>query len=1292
MTEFSINRRDLLQMTGAGVLGTAGFSQVGAAEASSGGDKVWEFEANDVVRGSPTVVGETVFAGGDDENLYAINNVDGTERWSYSTSSSINAQIRAAPAVVDDTVYFGTNMRGFGRFYALNATDGSKEWRYKTGSRVLSSPTVVDGTVYVGNNGGTPRDPSPNLYALDADDGSKIWQFQTKNNIQSSPTVIDGTVYIGSNDSSVYAVNATDGTEQWSTSLSQYMSVRSSPTVVNETVYVGLTERDGNSLYALDAETGSVQWKVDKGGIDSSPTVIDGTLYIGSFLPGRIHAVDIDNGSSQWTFETNGRRVSSPTVAGDVVYIGSTDGVLYALDKDDGTNLWTYDTGTSFLSSPIVSDGTLYVGCGIIDCCAPGDGEGTLYAIDVGSETSSNGSRVNLGTLNHNNTFAEKGPTGPGIPDDREPEINATSIDIDPYPVEQGDRPEIRIIVEGADEVEAILEKTDRSAPSTVTLEMEQEAEDQWAATDHSVSFDEIGWWDLRIEAKSGTGESVTLDTFEIDDPRDPDEQEGEWLLEDQELGFHVFEEVADVAVVVGWFADEDPPTDSEVAELSAWFEARERDTNYYFGSKRGMRSLVGFNMELRLFESGEVFEVESREYYEEEVGDDAENEFMQDLKSTAFPSDGLESYDFWIGTNPGGDFGYDNGEHVTDAGGLWIPIRSRAPRRLEDDDIVAGKYIFSYNIWVHEICHAFGFGHPNDIGNQGDTHKCVTVQDADRLEPKNRNPTDEIAPVPPVSTLQYLTRELEFSLDVRPVIGESGLLETSDQIGYQRKDWLNPVETKLEDIDQNYSDRKVIDGLQSYDIGDSVHVLIANTGIFGHKIKYIFESRPLIKSEESTDYGPDIKWSNDQGALVIYKWEEPDTITTEPSYNVVKNGGVQRSLRTPGEEFRDELDDGRVIVFQLDDKQWGSDVGDPSEFSTEVKIKKEPSDSSTRIITLDDPTSIPASLNPSCFAEYTSPSLDLKAIDSEGRIVGINDDGKYLNQIPGAKASGKRVQGTEWISVPEDTDVDFRVSSADVERFIEDMEQLGTLADEPDESDDSVSKSELESKLTREYGVSQTTYGNNPELVEEGGETVVTDATTRVQREEIPPRVEKEATPRNPFSDVDIVAIYPDTESLAEERVVLTNHGTETLDATGWQITNESGNIFVMPEFELNPGEEVAIRTGTGEDTDTDLYRDTEQSQWNPDGGQVQLIDNTGTTILSVTYDDRGVIEYDDTREDDGEPSLADYAGSDDLIHLVGLRDAIDDWRDDIIGDELLNTVVDAWRTERKIEQKEVD
>jgi outer membrane protein assembly factor BamB len=65
---------------------------------------------------------------------------------------------------------------------------------------VFSSPAVVDDTVYIGSTDGR-------VYALAASDGSQQWQFQTGSNVLSSPAVVDGTVYVGSNDERVYALS-----------------------------------------------------------------------------------------------------------------------------------------------------------------------------------------------------------------------------------------------------------------------------------------------------------------------------------------------------------------------------------------------------------------------------------------------------------------------------------------------------------------------------------------------------------------------------------------------------------------------------------------------------------------------------------------------------------------------------------------------------------------------------------------------------------------------------------------------------------------------------------------------------------------------------------------------------------------------------------------------------------------------------------------------------------------------------------------------------------------------------
>lgn len=68
------------------------------------------------------------------------------------------------------------------------------------------------------------------------------------------------------------------------------------------------------------------------------------------------------------------------------------------------------------------------------------------------------------------------------------------------------------------------------------------------------------------------------------------------------------------------------------------------------------------------------------------------------------------------------------------------------------------------------------------------------------------------------------------------------------------------------------------------------------------------------------------------------------------------------------------------------------------------------------------------------------------------------------------------------------------------------------------------------------------------------------------------------------------------------------------------------------------------------------------------------------------MTYDAREVITYEVPEEVD-DPSVEDYAEPDGIVRLDGLRDAISDWRVDVITEALLKDVVDAWRTRREVD-----
>jgi hypothetical protein len=100
--------------------------------------------------------------------------------------------------------------------------------------------------------------------------------------------------------------------------------------VADGTVYIWTSK---GTVYALDASDGSRDWTAGTGTVTlSSPAVIDGTLYVGSD-DGNVYALDAAEGTRRWAFETGDIVISSPAVVGGTVYVGSNDGKIYALTE-----------------------------------------------------------------------------------------------------------------------------------------------------------------------------------------------------------------------------------------------------------------------------------------------------------------------------------------------------------------------------------------------------------------------------------------------------------------------------------------------------------------------------------------------------------------------------------------------------------------------------------------------------------------------------------------------------------------------------------------------------------------------------------------------------------------------------------------------------------------------------------------------------------------------------------------------------------------------------------------------
>ena len=93
------------------------------------------------------------------------------------------------------------------------------------------------------------------------------------------------------------------------------------------------------------------------------------------------------------------------------------------------------------------------------------------------------------------------------------------------------------------------------------------------------------------------------------------------------------------------------------------------------------------------------------------------------------------------------------------------------------------------------------------------------------------------------------------------------------------------------------------------------------------------------------------------------------------------------------------------------------------------------------------------------------------------------------------------------------------------------------------------------------------------------------------------------------------------DNQNLNDEYVVFENTGTETLDLSGWTVSDEAGHTYTFPSRQsLAPGETVTLHSGSGSDTASDVYWGASGAIWNNAGDTVSVRDD-GTLVTSKSY-----------------------------------------------------------------------
>ena len=311
------------------------------------GTVAWRFDAGNPVHASPAVAGGLVVAATLAGRIFAIDENTGTLRWSRSSGPPLPLNTRPAggwdilvssPTVVGDTVFIGSPD---GNLYALDLASGDQIWQAATGGRIRATPSVSGDLVVVGSWNGR-------VYAFDRRTGAERWVHRTvgdtldskkfgydRQAIQSSAAIANGDLFFGSRDDGVYALDLATGQRKWRVSHGGSWVV-GSPAVAGGRVYAGSS--DAHFIQALDAASGRELWHhPTAANVLASPVLAGNSLVIGTYRTdapiGELRVLDPATGDERWKLRLDGSIVSTPVVAGNAIYVGTDGGSIYAITE-----------------------------------------------------------------------------------------------------------------------------------------------------------------------------------------------------------------------------------------------------------------------------------------------------------------------------------------------------------------------------------------------------------------------------------------------------------------------------------------------------------------------------------------------------------------------------------------------------------------------------------------------------------------------------------------------------------------------------------------------------------------------------------------------------------------------------------------------------------------------------------------------------------------------------------------------------------------------------------------------
>jgi outer membrane protein assembly factor BamB len=264
---------------------TNGLGYVVALDERNGGI-VWRVRPGGPLRGAPSIGNGSLYVISQDNQIYALNESDGSTNWSQAASLEIAGVFgSASPAIGQGTVVAGFSS---GELNAYRYENGRQVWSdtlQRTSIRtsvsslsdVDADPVIDSGQVFAVGQGGR-------MVALDIVTGQRLWELNLAG--IDTPWVAGDWIFVITDDAKLLCIARSNGHIRWINQLPQFVKAKSKR---GEIEYSGpvlagnrlIVTGSNGALIFVDPTTGAFQGQTSIGtSVSLSPVIANSTLYI----------------------------------------------------------------------------------------------------------------------------------------------------------------------------------------------------------------------------------------------------------------------------------------------------------------------------------------------------------------------------------------------------------------------------------------------------------------------------------------------------------------------------------------------------------------------------------------------------------------------------------------------------------------------------------------------------------------------------------------------------------------------------------------------------------------------------------------------------------------------------------------------------------------------------------------------------------------------------------------------------------------------------------------------------